>query len=188
MSKDMSSTWEWQPGKIVVAVWNVLALVLVVIGLIGFSSLYASARDTAASVEVAGAEALVALVVTVLLIALLMVLHEWVHGRAMKAFGGEPQYGAGMMHRIVPYFSCTAPGHRFTKWQFLVIGLAPCIVLTVPCLLAIAFLPMGGWLIIPAAVHLGGCIGDFWMSGKVLAQGGDLLFEDCTTGIRFHRT
>src|SRR5690606_317700 len=93
----------------------------------------------------------------------LMILHEGVHGIAIAAFGGKPEYGAIMIGKVMPALYCTSPGTRFTRAQFIVIALAPAVVIGLGTAVAIAALP-AGWLVVPAAMHLGGCVGDFAMT------------------------
>ena len=38
----------------------------------------------------------------------------------------------------------------------------------------------------PLALHLAGCVGDFWLATLALRQPPGALFEDLKTGIRFH--
>lgn len=183
--RDATASREWQPDTSTLATWNLLGLGLAIVGGIAFMALYAATHGGEASVSFSGGEALRALLVTLVLIAALMVLHEWVHGLAMRSFGARPSYGIGVAGRVVPYAYCTAPGHLFDKRQFLTVTLAPGVMLTAICMAGI-MLPFGGWLVLPAAVHLGGCIGDVWVSAKVARMPGDMRFEDTITGVRFH--
>ncbi|MEJ7902476.1 MAG: DUF3267 domain-containing protein, partial [Thermomicrobiales bacterium] len=86
----------------------------------------------------------------------LMVVHELIHGLVITLFGTTPSYGAMMMGKLVPVFFCTAPGVTFTRRQFAVIALAPSVVITLLGVMLMAFVPRGGWLVVPAAVHLAG--------------------------------
>jgi hypothetical protein len=44
----------------------------------------------------------------------------------------------------------------------------------------------GGWLVLPAAFHLSGCIGDFAMVAMVARQPRNTTIEDLPNGVRFH--
>jgi hypothetical protein len=46
-------------------------------------------------------------------------------------------------------------------------------------------LPLGGWLVVPLGLHLGGCIGDFWLTALVLCKPAGTLVEDRKTGVHF---
>lgn len=189
VNKDTTSsgqTEDWTPGTSTMMAWNVAGIVLAIGGLWLFLALYAVTHGGYGEFEIGGGDILRALGITTLLVVVMFVTHELVHGLAMKRFGGQPTYGAGVLARFMPYFYCTARGHRFTKRQFLVVSLSPAVVLNAFFIAAILWLPGGGWLILPAALHLGGCIGDFWMAGLLTRKPDDMLFEDMVTGIRFH--
>lgn len=181
-----STTIDWQPGRRTLAIWNGLALALLALGLILFSVIHAVAND-AAGFSLEGASLLFGILLTVVLTFVLMVMHEGIHGLVMKRFGAVPSYGAMVMSKLVPVFYCTAPGARFTRRQFTAIALAPALAITIVCAVAIAFVPRGGWLVVPAAMHLGGCIGDFGMTAIVARQPPGTMVEDVKTGMRFHR-
>ena len=51
----------------------------------------------------------------------------------------------------------------------------------------VAFVPYGGWLVIPLGFHLGGCVGDLWFLGMIARQPQGTVIEDLRTGVRFHR-
>ena len=167
--------------------WNLLGLGLVIVGIVAFTQVYASTRQGYAAFSISGGALLWAMLITLLLVGSLMVLHEWIHGLAMRNFGARPSYGMDVAGRVVPYAYCTAPGHRFDKRQFLIVTLAPSVVISGMCAVG-TMLPFGGWLVLPAAVHLGGCIGDFWVSGMIARKPSDMRFEDTVTGVRFHHS
>ena len=177
---------EWTPGPSIMMAWNVAGILLSIGGLWLFLALYAVTHGGSGEFEFSGGDILGALGITTVLVAIMFAAHELMHGLAMKRYGAQPTYGGGILARILPYFYCTARGHRFTKRQFLVVSLAPAVVLNAFFTVAIFWMPGGGWLILPAALHLGGCIGDFWMVGVLMRKPDDMRFEDMVTGIRFH--
>ena len=177
---------DWQPDGMTLVAWNVLGLGLGGAGLIGFAAIHGAANGGSVDVSFTELGFFVALVVTLALTFALTVVHEFVHGLAMQRYGATPTYGAGVMGRVVPYFFCTAPGARFTRRQFLVITLAPAVIVSIGCALVVAFVPLGGWLVVPAAIHLGGCVGDFGMAVIAARLAPGTLIEDMKTGMRFH--
>lgn len=185
MTDHVNASWEWQPNGRTLLAWNALGLGLVLVGISAFTGLYSLRREDDANFAFSGMGALLAFLLTLLLIAVLMLLHEWIHGLVMRRFGAHPTFGRGVAAGAMPYLYCTAKGHLFSKWQFLIVALAPSVVISAVCALAI-MLPSGGWLVVPAAVHLGGCIGDFWVSGIVAQKPDDMRFDDTITGVRFH--
>lgn len=179
------STRDWHPGANALAAMNLAGLVILVVSALLYLALW-TARSGEASVEISGREALIGIGVALILTLVLMVLHELVHGLVIRLFGGRPSYGMTMLSRVTPAFYCTAPGARFTRGQFIGIAAAPFLVLGVATALVVAFAPMGGWLVLPAAVHAAGCIGDFVMILIVLRQPSGTLVEDMKSGMRFH--
>lgn len=129
-----------------------------------------------------GLNLLVALAVTLLITGALVVIHEWLHGLAMRRYGGRPRHRAGFLGRAFPYLACSGEDYRFHRFAFPVIALTPLIVLTVIRTLGIWLLSFGGWLVVLASMHFGGCIGDVWMSGLVLKRSHSDPFEDTGTG------
>ena len=179
-------TIDWQPGRRTLAIWNGLSLLLLLVGLMGFGLVWAVGNG-GGGFSLEGWALILGFLFTLLLTFVLMVVHELIHGLVITLFGTTPSYGAMMMGKLVPVFFCTAPGVTFTRRQFAVIALAPSVVITLLGVMLMAFVPRGGWLVVPAAVHLAGCIGDFGMTAIVARQPAGTIVEDLKTGMRFHR-
>lgn len=112
----------------------------------------------------------------------IIVPHEWLHGMAIRYYGGEPHYGVGVSHFILPYAYATTD-HRFTRNQFLVVLLTPLVVMTlvgVPVMIAFEW----GWLVLPLAANAGGAVGDLWMTLTLLGYPAHVCAEDYKTGFR----
>lgn len=110
-------------------------------------------------------------------------LYEGVHGAVMRFFGAQPEFG--ILWRLGAAYA-TAPGYAFTRNQFVVIALAPLVVLSLLGGLLLAWLP--GWLI-PAAViflslNAAGAAGDLWMTVVVLRYPPDAQIMDERDGVR----
>jgi len=98
---------------------------------------------------------------------LTFVLHEAIHGLVFRAFGGRPRFGAGITYGM-PYFYAACPGQWFVRDRFLMVGLAPLIVLDAAALLlmlpaATAFL--GATLL---AFNTSGAVGDLWAAAVII--------------------
>ena len=172
---------EWKPSMRLSVLWNLLGLMLAVIGFVVFGVIAAFAAG--GSVELAGLDPIWGIV---LVLAGVIVTHELIHGAAMLMFGARPTFGAALVQKVMPVVYCTSPGHLFTRGQFMVVALAPAVVLSV---VGVALMPFGNlasWLMIPLALNLGGAIGDFWMTGMLLRREPDVLVEDLHEGLRFH--
>jgi hypothetical protein len=118
---------------------------------------------------------------------ILLVAHEAIHGAVMLVFGARPRFGATLVGRVVPALYATAGGHRFTRQQYLAVALAPAILVSGIGLLG-CFGPWAGYLIVPLAIHLGGCVGDGFAAWRVLHEPAGTQCEDLIDGIRFHHT
>lgn len=121
-------------------------------------------------------------------------LHELVHGFAITLTGHKPRYGAQYvdMGRLkIPYILyATADGVYFLRNQFVMIALAPLIVLTLVGLVMIYALPDFLALYIGAAVVINGSgsVGDLWMTMVALRYAPDALVLDEADSIRIYVT
>lgn len=175
-------------GLAVGLIWNVLGAAISILGVITLAELYAATHAAAASISLEAGELLPVFAVTAALLLVLVLAHELVHGLVMAAFGARPRFGVGAAASVLPYVYCTAEaGRRFTKGQFGLIALAPAVLLTVAGVLAVAWAPGGGWLVVPLGLHLGGCVGDFWLLSLAARQPPGTVVEDMRSGVRFHR-
>ncbi|QCC57604.1 DUF3267 domain-containing protein [Natrinema thermotolerans] len=111
-----------------------------------------------------------------------LVPHEWLHGLAIRYYGGEPKYGVGVAHFILPYAYATTD-HEFTRDQFVVVLLTPLVVMTavgLPAMLAFGW----GWLLLPLAANAAGAIADLWMAMTLLTYPAHVRLEDHESGVR----
>lgn len=120
--------------------------------------------------------------VILLLGTVFLVPHEWLHGLAIRYYGGHATYGVGIAHFILPYAYATTE-HEFTRNQFVVVLLTPLTVMTavgVPVMLVFEW----GWLIVPLAANAAGAIADLWMTMILLGFPADVRLEDHSEGVR----
>jgi hypothetical protein len=117
-------------------------------------------------------------------LALTLVLHELVHGLAIHYFGGRAQYGViwrGLM------FYATAPGYGFQRNQYLVVALAPLVVISLVGL-GLLVLPLPAplaWLAAFAAmINAAGAVGDMWIGLIVLRYPHYAVVVDEKDGMR----
>jgi uncharacterized membrane protein YdcZ (DUF606 family) len=66
-----------------------------------------------------------------------------------------------------------------------VIALAPTVVIS-GVLIAALLSPIAGWFVLPFAVHLGGCIGDWFLTARALRAPKGSLVEDMKDGLIIH--
>jgi hypothetical protein len=166
--------------------WTGLGTAGFVVALFVLSGIYAAVTgqvDLSISLDAdnLGQTAVGGLLVLVLSVGTIVV-HELLHGAAMKYYGGKPRYGAGVAHFVLPYAYATTDT-EFTRNQFIVVALTPLVVITavgVPLMLLVG-LPA---LIVPLALNIGGAVGDLWMVRVLLRYPADVDVADDVTGLR----
>ncbi|MGO0575783.1 DUF3267 domain-containing protein [Ornithinimicrobium panacihumi] len=184
----------WEPDARTEQGLVVASLVVLFVGVVLHTVLWAVSRDAdvpAALGLTAALAHLVQLVVGVLVAVLvgivLVVVHELLHGLVIVLVGGRPTFGAGRSESgAVAFFYTTAPGHLFTREQYALVALAPLVVLGPLLLWWVWAGPWGGWVVLPAAVHLAGCVGDVGLTMLALRQPRGTLVEDRKIGVAFH--
>lgn len=108
-------------------------------------------------------------------------LHELMHGLFFWLFSKQPfQLGLGP-----GYAYAGMPGWFFPRDQYLVIGLAPLILLSGLGLIACAFVPLSwlAMLLTGMVINVGGAIGDMYVCLRISREGQQVLIMD--TGDRF---
>jgi hypothetical protein len=174
---------DWRPNASTAVTWNVVGVAITVAGLALFA-LPVMLRSGSSSGS--GTFGLLEVVAVVGLTALLMALHEAIHGLVMLGFGARPRFGALLIAHVLPALYATAPGHQFGRGQYLVVALAPTVVISGLGFLA-CFGAWAGYLVVPLAIHFGGCVGDWFASARTLREPSTTRCEDLRDGIRFHR-
>ena len=123
------------------------------------------------------------IVISVTLIIGTIVLHELIHGVFMSKYGGKPSYGAGIAHYILPYFYATTKT-IFTRNQFIVIAIAPLVVISLVGIGFMAAFPsIAHWMFIPFVINASGAVGDLWITRNILRYPKHVLLEDRKTGL-----
>lgn len=125
------------------------------------------------------------------IIAAFVILHEGIHGLVFLIFGGKPRFGVKLIGRFFPVaFYASATGHILSRNHYLLVGLAPFLVLT-PIFLLTGILVRddGGALIAltAMAMNAAGSTGDLIVARKVRQLGGGTLFEDTADGFNWYR-
>lgn len=177
------SVVEWRPGRSDAVVWNFVALIVVAVGvpLFAFPSIV-RAGMSGGLIQVRLTDVLLGVAITTALV----VGHEGIHALVMSRFGARPRFGATLVGGVMPALYATAPGHRFTRGQYLTVAAAPAVTISVLGFCA-CFGPWGAYLILPLAIHLGGCVGDGFATWRVLRESPGTECEDLRDGVRFYR-
>lgn len=184
LGQELRQVVEWRPDRSEAITWNAVGVVVTVFALLGFAlPLMFRAGLATGSVRISPLDVLLVVALT----SLLLIAHEAIHGMVMLGFGARPQFGVTLVGRVVPAMYTTTAGHRFTRAQYLTVALAPAVLVSGLGLWA-CFGPWAGYLILPLALHLGGCVGDGFAAWRVLHEPPGTEYEDLRDGIRFHRT
>jgi len=125
------------------------------------------------------------------IIAAVLILHEGVHGLVFLVFGGKPRFGVKLIGRFFPVaFYASATGYILSRNHYLLVGLAPFLVLTPLFLLTGILIRDDGVALIALmtmAMNIAGSTGDFIVARKVRQLGGRTLFEDTADGFNWYR-
>jgi hypothetical protein len=161
---------------------NILAVPLFVIFGVIFSSLAVSLGKLPSEGEFKFGLSDISLVFVGVL--LTFVLHELTHGLFMRIFGARPKYGIlwkGMM------FYATSPGYTYRRNNYVVIALAPFVVISILIVLGMWLLQGTLWVAllgICGVINASGAIGDMWMTMIVLRYATTAYVMDERDGIR----
>jgi putative zincin peptidase len=174
---------EWRPGTRTAAILGLAAIAVFILGMILYA-LPVAFRTGGRAIRVAIGP--LDLLLALGLAAGLFVLHEALHGLAMRRVGAHPRFGVTMVGKVLPALYATAPAYRFRRPPFLLVAAAPAVLISALGFLACAS-PWGGYLVLPFAAHLSGCVGDAAMIWQVVRQPPGTEYEDLVDGVRFHR-
>lgn len=123
---------------------------------------------------------------TLVAILLTFVLHEATHGLIMRGLGAKPQYGV-MWKSAMLY--ATSPGFSYRRNNYIVISLAPLVVLSALVILGMWLMQGTLWVALLAvcgAFNASGAIGDVWISTIVLGYPPTARIVDERDGIRVY--
>ncbi|MBI5667227.1 MAG: DUF3267 domain-containing protein [Chloroflexi bacterium] len=122
-----------------------------------------------------------------LLLALLIVLplHEWLHGQAIRWAGHRPRYGL-LLSKGALY--ATADNALFPRDAYLVIALAPLVGITLLGMGLVVALPdsIGYYVALAVVFNAGSAIGDLWMAAVVLRYPRSALVRDEADSLRVY--
>jgi membrane protein YdbS with pleckstrin-like domain len=168
-----------------VVAMNLLAFPLVFVFSIGF---YFFVEIFGTPPEIGISELNQELLILLIGILLVLVLHELAHGIAMQTFGARPKYG--FMWKALMFYA-TAPGYAFRRNQYIIVGLAPLVSLSV--LACCGILLLSGtqlvWILaFCGAINGAGAIGDLWIIGTVLRYPKCAYIIDERDGMRIFLT
>lgn len=123
-------------------------------------------------------------VIFVVGIAVVLFIHEGIHGVLMRAFGARPRFGFYVRGGM---FYAKAPGHSFTRGQYLSVVLGPLVGLSLLGCMAIALLAgtAAVWFVaLWAIVNASASNADAWIAAFILRQPGAARVVDELDGFR----
>jgi hypothetical protein len=111
----------------------------------------------------------------------IVVIHEAIHGAAFALWGGKPHFGARLPYALY----CGARNQLFRRNYYLVIGLAPLVLITLAGIVCTLLFPVASPYVILAWVgNFSGAAGDAWVVARLLRQPAHVFVEDTETGCR----
>lgn len=125
------------------------------------------------------------LLAVIAVIILMIVLHEWIHGLAIRWVGYKPRYGINLAKGV---FFATTDNGLFWRDQFIIVALAPLVVITLVGMVLMIFTPdsLGYYIGLIVVMNAGGAIGDLWMAAVVWRYPENTLVRDEADSIRIY--
>lgn len=112
-------------------------------------------------------------------------VHELIHGLFFWLFTRErPTFGIGP-----GYAYAAAPDWYFPKGRYLLVGLAPLVLISALGLAALPFLPTGwlGMVLLAVVFNAGGAVGDVYICLRIGAEARNILVRDSGDGFEIYR-
>lgn len=106
-------------------------------------------------------------------------LHEAIHGLAFLLWGGKPYFGTKLPFALY----CGAKQQLFRRNQYLVVGLAPLVVITLAAIvLTLAAPGLASYVLFGTVGNFSGAAGDVWVAQRLWKQPSHILVEDTQDG------
>jgi Putative zincin peptidase len=158
-----------------------LSLLLLLIGGVFFGLLTFAAYTRQNHTGIGGGGLLLWLVINIVGYILILPLHEVIHAAAFTLWGGKPYFGARLPYALY----CGAKDQLFHRDQYLVVGLAPLVVITLAGIIFTLVSPaLASYTIFATAGNISGSAGDLWAVRRLLRQPHSILVEDTEAGYR----
>jgi len=111
--------------------------------------------------------------------------HEALHGLAIRLYGHKPRFGIALSKGVM---YATTDNALFPRNQFVVIALAPLVVMTLVGMALMIVVPdtLGYFVGLIVALNAAGAIGDLWMAAAVMRYPADALVRDEADSIRIY--
>ncbi|HLH62387.1 MAG TPA: DUF3267 domain-containing protein [Ktedonobacteraceae bacterium] len=125
------------------------------------------------------------LVINIIGYVLILPIHEVVHALAFLFWGGRPYFGTKLPLALY----CGAKNQLFHRNQYLVIGLAPLVMLTLAGIIFTLLTPvLASYTLFASLGNVSGAAGDVWTVARLLRYPKSVLVEDTEAGYRVWET
>ena len=119
------------------------------------------------------------IVINILAYIVVLPLHEAVHGLIFLLWGGRPHYGMKLPFALY----CGAKDQLFQRNYYLVVGLAPLVVLTLAAIVLTLVAPgLASYVLLGTVGNFSGAAGDVWVAWRLWQQPPHILIEDTQSG------
>ncbi len=111
-------------------------------------------------------------------------LHELIHGAFFWIFTGrQPKLGLRG-----GYAFAAAPGWFFPRRQYLLVALAPLVLLSLLGMALVATVPLAGvtGILLAMVLNASGAVGDLWIVYRVMRERGAVVVEDLGDGLKIY--
>lgn len=128
-----------------------------------------------------GGSVLLWLLINIVGYCLVLLLHELLHGAVFILWGGRPYLGAKLPYALY----CGAKDQLFRRNQYLVVGLAPLVIITLAGIIFTLLSPiLASYTLFATIGNISGAAGDVWSVRRLLRQPSSALVEDTEAGYR----
>jgi hypothetical protein len=124
------------------------------------------------------------LLVFIISLVVFLVLHELIHGAFFWIYSrSRPRFGLRS-----GYAYAAAPGWYFPRRQYLVIALAPFLLLSILGMILLRVVPVGmlAAILFGTVTNAAGAVGDIWIAILILRERRSIVIEDLGDGFNFY--
>ncbi len=112
---------------------------------------------------------------------LILPIHELIHAAVFTLWGGKPYFGTKLPYALY----CGARQQLFRRNQYLVVGLAPLVLITLAGIIFTLVSPaLASYTIFATVGNISGAAGDLWVAWRLLRLPRSILVEDTEAGYR----
>jgi Putative zincin peptidase len=158
-----------------------LSLYLLLIGGVFFVGLNIAAYIWQAQKTGGSISVVLWVVINIIGYIVILPIHELIHGMAFAFWGGKPYYGKKLPFALY----CGAKNQLFRRNHYLVVGLAPLVVISLAGIIFTLVAPvLASYTLFATIGNVSGAAGDVWVARKILRYPKSVLVEDTETGYR----